>query len=433
MKPEADGSISLTDAWADEQLLLGENDWINGGYLPNTSIVDIAHNNGVKVLPSIGGWTLSNNFPSIAASSTKRANFALACVNLIETYNFDGIDLDWEYPGYEPHLGTEQDKENFNLLLQEVRTAIDEYGESVDKTMLLTAAVGASEARMEDVDWTEVSQYLDIINLMSYDFFGAFSPNTNHNSPLFQPEQGEPDFNVHAAVTKLTTQYGVNPNQITVGVAFYGRSSKTAGSPTLFTPTTGQVDNATFSLDDGSPTYFNVLNHLNLFTQNWDNQARVPYLTGNNGLQTFVSYDNDQSIGEKAQYIVDNDLRGAIIWEITGDYIETTVGSGIISNTPLADTLNSVFCQNTTSVDTNMDFSIHLDMGWNMIGYGCEENIDAEIAFSSIINNLYIVKNGNGYAYLPEWGFNGIGDLQRGYGYLIKVSEEIPNYNICDY
>ena len=344
MKPESDGTISLTDAWADEQLLYGENDWVNGGYLPNTSLIELSHNNGVKVLPSIGGWTLSDNFPGIAADPTKRATFAQACVNLIQTYNFDGIDLDWEYPGYAAHSGTPQDKANFNLLLQEVRTAIDNYGQNIGQTMLLTAAVGAAEDRMLNVDWPVVSQYLDIINLMSYDFFGAFDSHTNHNAPLYQPSQGTPEFNLDSAVTRLTTKFGVNPNQITVGVAFYGRSSKTVGPAGLFVPTTGSADHATFSLDGGSPTYFNILDKMSLFTQNWDSQARVPYLTGNGTLQTFVSYDDEQSIGEKAQYIVDHNLRGAIIWEITGDYIETAPNSGIISGTPLVDTLNSIFC-----------------------------------------------------------------------------------------
>jgi len=53
--PQVDGSIIQTDAWADENLLFGEHDWVNGGYLPNTSLIDIAHVNGVKVLVSIGG------------------------------------------------------------------------------------------------------------------------------------------------------------------------------------------------------------------------------------------------------------------------------------------------------------------------------------------------------------------------------------------
>lgn len=346
-KPELDGSISGTDAWADENLLLGEFNWATNQYIPNTSIVDLAHNNGVKILPSIGGWTLSDNFPIIAADPAKRQAFAQACVNLIQQYNFDGIDLDWEYPGYAPHGGSAADKANFTLLLQEVRSAIDAYGVTVNKPMLLTAAVGAAADRMDDVDWPVVAQLLDIINLMSYDFFGAWDPTTNHNSPLYPPAQGDPSFNLDSTVTRLVNYYNVNPQKITVGVAFYGRTSKTSGPAGLHSPTTGQVDNSTFFVDDGSPLYYNVMDKMNLFTQNWDSQAQVPYLTGNGNLQTFVSYDDEQSIGLKAQYIVDKNLRGAIIWEITGDMMESTTVPGTVGSTPLADTLNNVFCNYT--------------------------------------------------------------------------------------
>lgn len=342
--PQPDGSINSTDAWADENLLLGQFDWTNNVYFPNTSIVDLAHNNNVQILPSIGGWTLSNNFPGIAADPIKRIAFANACVALISQYNFDGVDIDWEYPGYPPHGGTAADYNNYTLFLQEVRTAIDAYGISVGKPMLLTVAVGAAEDRMDDVNWAAVEPLLDIINLMSYDFFGAWDPLTNHNAPLYAAAQGDITFNLDYAVNKLTNFYNVNPNKITAGIAFYGRSSKTSGTALLHGPNNGNVDDVTFWEDAGSPLYYNVMKNINLFTNNWDTSAKVPYLTGNGALNTFVSYDNEQSIGMKAEYIVDNNLRGAIIWEITGDYMETTPGSGIISGTPLADTLNNVFC-----------------------------------------------------------------------------------------
>ena len=384
MSPETDGSISMTDPWADENLLNGEIDWVNGGYIANTSIIDIAHNNGVKVLPSIGGWTLSNNFPAIAADPIKRATFAQACVELIDSFNFDGIDIDWEYPGYAPHSGTTQDKSNFNLLLQDIRTAIDSFGVTIGKTMLLTAAVGAAEDRMLDVDWPVVSQHLDIINLMSYDFFGAFSPLTNHNAPLYAPAQGDSGYNLDSAVIKLVNDFGVNPQKITVGVAFYGRSSKTVGVPGLHVPTTGAVDNITFSTDAGSPLYYNILEQMNLFTDNWDNQARVPYLTGNGTLNTFVSYDNEQSIAEKAQYIVDNNLRGAIIWEITGDYLETSTGSGVIANTPLVDTLNTVLCGSPLS-------TVPLKLDWVISSYPSPTRGNLTIELPKICDNINII------------------------------------------
>jgi chitinase len=352
--PQDNGSILTTDAWADENLLLGQINWSTTptSYYPNTSIVDRAHNAGVKIVPSIGGWTLSDKFPAIAADATKRANFAHACIQLCQQYNFDGIDIDWEYPGYTEHLGTTADKQNFTIFLQQIRDSLTTYGTAHNKTMLLTACVGASQSNMSNVEWGNIASVLDYINLMSYDFFGSWDATANHNSPLYAPAQGDANFNLNSALQYLLTHYGVPANKINAGTAFYGRSAKTTGTPALFAPISG-TDAATFSEDEGSPLYYNIAKRFNLFSQQWDSQAQVPYLLGLNGLNTFVSYDNAQSIALKAQYIVNNNLAGAIIWEITGDYLETAIGSGVIADTPLADTLNYVFCNGLPPITCN--------------------------------------------------------------------------------
>jgi len=79
------------------------------------------------------------------------------------------------------------------------------------------------------------------------------------------------------------------------------------------------------------------------------------------------------------------------------------------------------------------NYNINLNQGWNLIGYGCESNTEAEVVFLPIINHLIIAKDGFGNAYLPEWNFNGMGDLECGFGYQIKIAEGIENYNICNH
>ncbi len=345
--PQPNGTIQNTDTWADDNLLYGEPDWVNGGYLPNTSIVDLAHNAGVKVLPSIGGWTLSDNFPSIAADPAKRALFAHECNRLIDQYNFDGVDIDWEYPGYAPHNGGPADKVNFTLLMQQIRDSLDAHTLQTGNTYLITAALGAAQSHMAEVEWSNISNILDMINLMSYDFYGSWDPWSNHNSPLYDPAIGNPGFSIDGAFTTLTTTHGVPASKINIGLAFYGRSL-TGCSQLHCTGHSGQVDQVTFPEDLGMPMYYNIESRLNLFTRHWDATAAVSYLIGND-MATFVSYDDEESIGLKAQYIVDNGARGGIIWEITGDYIETSAGSGVVASTPLADTLNAVFCGSVSS------------------------------------------------------------------------------------
>jgi chitinase len=338
--PQANGTIALGDSWAEQNLLQGQFDWNTNTYIPNTSVVDLAHNANVKVLVSIGGWTWSTNFPAIAADPVKRAQFAHDCNYYVSYYNLDGIDIDWEYPA-------QADAANFTTLLQQIRDSLNALELHNNEQYLLTAAVSAASANMQNVQWGPVSANLDLINLMSYDFFGAWDAVANHNSPLYAPGCGDPAFNIHSAFNTLTQLHGVPAAKINIGVAFYGRTQ--TGFSSLCGSTSGNAATAAFP-PDGTPMYYDVVNALSNYTYHWDNAAHVPWLSGNG---VFVSYDNEQSIAEKAQYINNVGAAGAIIWEITGDYIETSPGSGVIAGTPLADTLNAVLCGAPLSVIGN--------------------------------------------------------------------------------
>lgn len=373
--PNADGSIAITDPWGDKNLLLGTINWSvspagydsqydlgNPAYHnPNTSLIYHAHQNNTPVLISLGGWTLSNDFPGVAADPVKRSNFAHWCNKLIRTYHIDGIDIDWEYPGFAEHNGTPADKENFTLLIKEVRDSLDAIENEMGKELMLTAAFSADPAKMESIEWDEIVPEMDLINLMSYDLFGAFSDATNHNSPLYAPAQGEPTFNCDHAVQKLLNDYNVPSEKITLGVAFYGRSAKTNDPIGLHVgPITG-ADIQTFAADEGTPLYYNIEAVMSQFDYYWDEQAQVPYLL-NPSTNTFVSYDDTTSIRLKGEYIVNEQLGGAIIWEITGDYMETSPGSGIIAGTPLADALATALCSEPSTqsiLENNISFSVY--------------------------------------------------------------------------
>jgi chitinase len=369
--PLEDGSLTIIDPWGDKNVLLGNINWATApvGYdssydfgdpayhIPGTGLVDLAHDEGTQVLISLGGWSDSDLFPGIAEDPVKRTNFAHWCNEAVRAFGFDGIDVDWEYPGYEPHGGSPADKANFTLLIQEVRDSLDALEPDEGHELLLTGAFGASPDRMDDVEWDDIVLLMDYINLMSYDYFGAWDANSNHNSPLYQPAVGDPDFNISTSVSHLVNTYDVPSDIINIGVAFYGRSVKTSGDPTLHGPTLQYADGSTFWEDEGSPLYYNIQKHIDQFSDHWDEVAGVPYLLGIEGLNTFVSYDNEASIELKAQFVLDNDLAGVIIWEITGDYMETFQGSGVIAGTPLTDALNYVFCNESIYCPADFDQS----------------------------------------------------------------------------
>ena len=79
------------------------------------------------------------------------------------------------------------------------------------------------------------------------------------------------------------------------------------------------------------------------------------------------------------------------------------------------------------------NISIDLSAGWNMFGYGCPSSIDVAEGLSNHTESIIITKDNNGNVYMPEFGFNGIGDFTPGFGYQIKLTEAIEGFSLCDW
>ncbi len=356
-EPRPDGSVVPFDPRTDKRLLLGEiapsappgyanrkdfgkAEW----HVPGTSLVEKAHEHGTKVFISIGGWTLSEHFSPIAASAEKRRRFAQSCADMVRTYDVDGIDIDWEYPGYLSQGGSLNDKHYFTLLLREIRDSLNALQPIYpDRQFYLTAAFGCAPSRMADIEWAEVMHLLDFINMMTYDFYGRDFSVTNHNSPLFPPAKGIEGYDTHSTIHYLMDEYGVPAYKICIGVPFYGRSMKTRGPAGLHVGSALSVDSRTFADDAGSPTFYNILSRQEQFYYSWDSLAQAPFLRSKN-TNTFVSFDDERSVARKARYIIDHELAGAIVWDITGDCVESRQQRGTIERTPLADALKDALC-----------------------------------------------------------------------------------------
>lgn len=347
-KPEDDGSIVSGDAFADATLLLGKEISINGKGQRDvtTSLPYCAHRNGVKVVASIGGYTWSKPFSQIAADKVKRKRFAECCALLVKKYNLDGIDIDWEFPGNLKQGGNSADKENFSLLLIEIRKALD--ASSGQNHLLLTTAIGPAPEHLAMISWKDVVPVLDLIHIMTYNYHGAWEKTTNHNAPLYKTS-GNKAYNIDYTISLLLNTWQVPASKITMGLAFYGRTATTPAAPVLHGISNGSADKTTFNEERGTPSYYSILLKSKLYDSSYDEISKVPYLTGKNGLCSFVSYDNEQSIREKAVYAVAKNLGGVVIWDVSGDYIETYPGSGVVSQTPLCAAIGDVFCRSVAA------------------------------------------------------------------------------------
>ncbi|HAT30521.1 MAG TPA: chitinase [Janthinobacterium sp.] len=294
----------------------------------------------LKVIISLGGWTWSKNFSAATATDALRKQMVSSCINLYVKGNlplqegrggvgaakgvFDGIDIDWEYPvaGGQPYNGyNAADKHNYTLLMAEFRRQLDAQGASDNKRYLLTAAIGAGKDKIDNTEPALYSQYLDWINVMTYDFHGAWETTTSFNANLYADPADISTGVVREYVGDKAIQYliaaGVPRAKLMFGIPFYGRGwtgvaagpsgnglyqSGSGGAPGTYE--TGIEDYKILVSKAGTRYYHPVTKQLFLFT-------------GAGG--QWWSYDDPTVIGTKVQYIKDQGLRGAFSWELDGD------------------------------------------------------------------------------------------------------------------
>ncbi|KAL9184328.1 hypothetical protein ACHAXT_002414 [Thalassiosira profunda] len=306
------------------------------GHSHAEGVIGRAHKQGAEVYPSLGGFSLSEPFVKLAADANARRTFAKNCVGLIREYDFDGIDIDWEFPTYEPHGGTPADKANFVLLLRDIRAALDAYASATypngDRTFGLTAALPCGPPLIDGIDVPGVAQHLSEFNLMSYDFHGTWDELVGVNAPLHdQPaDQFESvGYSVDGCVQRYLAE-GAQASQINTGLAFYGRSY--GGADALYVEHDGGPDSKNWWADGGQPQYYTLEGRLGEMISLRDDATSTQYAYFENG-DGVVSYDNRQSICDKVEYTRAGDYHGFIIWELSGDLTEDL-------RTPLLDAVN---------------------------------------------------------------------------------------------
>ena len=164
-----------------------KNDEITTEHLKNGEVVrNIKRDHPtLTVLLSVGGWS-AGGFSEAASTEDGRDRMAASAIRVLEEYPFDGIDLDWEYPCYgEADIGSSpDDKRNFTLLLKTIREALDAKGSRDGRHYLLTIAAGADQYYVDGTEMAEVQQYLDFVQLMTYDMTVVFQVLTGHQKKM---------------------------------------------------------------------------------------------------------------------------------------------------------------------------------------------------------------------------------------------------------
>jgi GH18 family chitinase len=281
----------------------------------------------IKLIMSVGGWTLSWTFSKVVKDPKLRKNLVDSCIDFCIKNNFDGIDIDWEYVGKQGigynYVDTVNDTPNFILFLKELREQMNIR--SPIKYLEITAATGCDPVVINNYKGTE--PYLDYMLLMTYDFSGAWDTFAGNFAGLYYDPKSKmnPEFNIHSSVENAK-KIGYPSNKICVGIPMYGRGwnkvdieNPNAG---IYGPATGAANSLSGSAGEPGLSSWKDMRDVFKNTTTWSNNINntaVSAWTYNKNTKETWSYETPETARIKAQYVVDNNLGGCLFWELSDD------------------------------------------------------------------------------------------------------------------
>jgi chitinase len=273
-------------------------------------------NPSLTVIVSVGGWLWSDKFSDVSLAVESRKTFIQSVMEFLRKYELDGLDIDWEYPGLPGSSQNfrREDKQNFTKLVKELRKAFNSETAKTHQRLYLTIAAGSSHEFLTHTEMAKVQRYLDTVNLMCYDYYEPGSDAiTGNHAPLYADPADPKGASSDASVQDFE-KAGVPAAKILLGMPFYGHMWGQVADQNhgLFQP--GKpVPNA---YSPYSAIAESMLDHG--YVRYWDEKAAVPYLYDPEK-QTFVSYEDPESIAAKGGYVISHRLGGVMFWDYSGD------------------------------------------------------------------------------------------------------------------
>ena len=296
--PKADGSLGFD---------------IGLDAVTRASLIQAAHDHKRKAIAMIGGADTGPQWLT-ASSAANRSSFVNNLKNLVIKEGFDGLDLDWE-----PLEDSQQPV--LLSLTKELRQALP-------NAILTFPADGADNPNFpaNRSFFASLAPFVDQINVMTYGMSGDYAGwKTWHSSPLYASGDAAAPTSIDFSLNAFL-KAGIPAAKLGVGIGFYGLCYGSPATKPLEDTVGIRPGGAKLLASDNDISYANIVTEYEpLGTKHWDGVARVPYLSfakpsGTKGCM-YISYENEQSILEKAQYVKDKQLGGVIIWNINEGYI----------------------------------------------------------------------------------------------------------------
>lgn len=335
-----------------------------------------------KVMVSVGGWTRGENFHDMAKTAAGRKTFIQSCIDFMNKYPFiAGIDLDWEYPGINraPEAGDVYDKgcpggpedtENYTALIKEMRSQFDAAGMK-NKWITICGPAGEDKVQYQQLDI--IQNYVNRINLMTYDFHGNWDNETNHLTPFTvnpnDPSPTEPidiknNYNTLGAVELYLNKLKIDPAKLSIGTPWYSRGwggvDASTGENGMFAKTDGTQFKGNWdeaATPSGQESWWSLkkMENTNGWTKYRDEYNGSPWLY-NKDKKVVLAYEDEYSMQLKCELIRRLNLSGMIVWEITGD----DMSGGFPMTNLLRKELDTNYVYDST-INSNLKLSVDSD------------------------------------------------------------------------
>lgn len=276
---------------------------------------------------SVGGWSFTDPGPTqtafseMTSTSGNRQKFISGLIKFMDTYGFDGVDLDWEYPGADDRGGKSQDTANYVSLAAELRAALGtKYG--------ISMTLPTSYWYLQHFDLLGIQKYVDWFNLMAYDLHGIWDAQSKFLGPYIAPHTNITEIDLGL---DLLWRTGVDPAKVVMGQGWYGRSF-TLKDPSCNKPDgvceftggakAGPCSDAAGILDLEE---INDIISKNSLKPVHDEKAAVKWITWDN--DQWVSYDDTDTFTQKKDFANSRCLGGLMVWAT--DQVDQTKSNGL--------------------------------------------------------------------------------------------------------
>lgn len=346
-------------------------------------LVSLAHAAGTKVIVSVGGWSGSTQYSTMASSASNRETWIQWNIDLIKKWDTDGVDIDWEYPtstGAGCNAVNDNDIANLNSLVKELRAALDANFPNNYKEITMAVHITPFGGKELVSDVSGFVPYVDRFHVMAFDVNGAWNSTSGPNAPFHNtPGWGYPVGFVEGIDS--WNKAGVPYNKIAGGIAFYGRaqtlnitsdpetqySSAISPNPPLgdsldapwqdnYCPSDSSVASGVWrwSYMRSQGLLSDPTTAVAPWVRHFDNTTQTPWLYNPTNNQ-FISYDDPISLSVKTQYALSQDLAGLFVWSADQDNGEllSAIAPMIAGNTERTPITSTKTTEGTASNTTN--------------------------------------------------------------------------------